>query len=136
MGIKMNNLRIRKIKIVWPLAIFGAIICLPFLASAAGLVPCGGPAPEEPCKFADLVTMGHRIINFLIYDFSMPFATVLLIWAGFLFMFQSSDPGTLAKAKNMFWSVVVGFVVALAAFIIIKLVLVSLGADIPTQLSG
>jgi hypothetical protein len=51
------------------------------------------------------------------------------MWAGFLLMFKSSSPGSMDEAKGILWNVVVGFLIALAAVLIVKFILFSLGTD-------
>ncbi|GEM_PF-4512382 len=116
------------------------VIFIPIFAGAASVIPCTGtevslPAGEtrsadapanRRCTFADYVTLGNNIINFLLFKFAAPFATLLFMWAGFLFMFKSSSAGDISKAKGIFWNVTIGFVVALAAVLIIKVILAGL----------
>lgn len=49
-------------------------------------------------------------------------ATLLFMWAGFLYMFKATSGGQ-EEAKKIFWNVFWGFIIALAAFLIIKLIL-------------
>lgn len=95
--------------------------------NTGNVIPCDGVAVK--CDFTALITLGYRIIDFLLFKFAAPFAVILFMWAGFLFMFKSSSEGEISKAKGIFWNVVIGFVVALAAFLIVKLVLTGLGVS-------
>ncbi len=101
--------------------------------SKTSIIPCGGSgdasSPENrPCTFNDLVKLGNNVVNFLIKGFAAPFAIILFIWAGFLMMFKSSSSGSLDEARSIFWHVVVGFVIAMAAVLIIKFILFALQA--------
>ena len=73
--------------------------------------------------------MGNNIINFLLYYLAAPIAVLMFMWAGFIFIFHSDNPGEISKAKGIFRNVVVGFVLALAAFLVIKLILLGLQVD-------
>ena len=104
------------------------VIVVPFSASAAiNLIPCGrsidAGTPRAQCTFNDLVTLGNNIVNFLLKDVALPFAVILFMWAGFLMMFKSASSGSLDEAKSILWNVVVGFLVALAAVLIVKFIL-------------
>ena len=119
------------------------LVLLPLGVFAAGIVPCGGAptegstTPEPPCTFAKLVEMGNNIVKFLLFRAAAPFAVLLFMWAGFLFMFKSSSAGEITKAKGIFWNVVVGFLIALAAFLIIKLLITGLGINtIPSSFNA
>lgn len=112
------------------------LISLPLMASAAGLIPCnrvlnsGTGKFDDPCNFSTFVTLGNNLVNFLLFKFATPFAVILFMWAGFLFMFKSNSEGDISKAKNIFWNVFIGFIIALSAFLIVKLILLGLGANI------
>lgn len=93
--------------------------------NTGNIIPCDG-SQQRPCDFKALVTLGNNIIDFLIYKFATPLAVLLFMWAGFLFMFNSASEGNVTKAKGMFVNVLIGFVVALAAFLIVKMVLTGL----------
>lgn len=139
----MIKLQSTKGKVFIGLFVIGYLLFVaftPILAGAASVIPCTGSdvgppqgetrsadaPPVKKCTFADYVTLGNNIINFLLFRFAAPFATLLFMWAGFLFMFKSSSAGEVTKAKGIFWNVVIGFVVALAAVLIIKVILAGL----------
>lgn len=97
------------------------IILSPVVVSSAGLVPCGGNG-ETQCGYRDLIVMANKIINFLI-EASVVIALLLFTYAGFLLAFSGGDTGAMSKAKAIFWNVVKGLVIALAAWLIIDTIL-------------
>ena len=94
-----------------------------------GLVPCTGidpdddftgpPAPNQHrCTFADLVRLGQNIINWLLY-IAVFLAAVLLGWAGVLYMSAGGDESRVKLAHEIFKNVLIGFIIALAAWLIV-----------------
>lgn len=129
----INEFSIKRVFVfIAPRFVSLVILFIPVFAYA-NLIPCNNTFDQaqgkftDPCGFSTLVTLGNNIINFLWRDFAAPFAVVLFMWAGFLFMFKSGSSSDLSKAKGIFWNVVVGFIITLAAFLIIKFLLVGLG---------
>lgn len=95
----------------------------PNISFGKGLVPCGG-AGEQPCGFADLVRLANNIIKFLI-TIGAVLAAISISYAGWLYITGGSDKKNEARAifVKVFW----GFVMMLAAWLIVSLVLKSLG---------
>ncbi len=86
---------------------------------AAGLVPEG----EEPLGWCQFFAMIQRIINFLLYYISLPFAILAFVYAGFLFMFSGGNTGDIEKAENIFKQVVTGLFIAFAAWVLINFII-------------
>lgn len=103
--------------------IFSAVFCLllfatPFFASSAGLVPCGGSG-EPPCSFSLLIELIQRIINFLLI-IAAPIASILFAYAGFLYLTAGEESGKISKAHDVFLNVLIGIVIALAAWLVVN----------------
>ncbi len=87
-----------------------------------GLVQCDGVVnPNEPnrnvkCSFASLINS----INYIIYRMiaiSIPLATALFAYAGFLYM--SGEQDKIKQAKNIFLNVVIGFIIMITAWFVV-----------------
>ena len=100
------------------------MLLLPQISLAAGLVPCGGPG-EPRCDFNQLMNMANILINFLLFKITLPIAAILFAYVGFLLLFQGESKRDTAKA--IAWNVVLGLIIALAAWLIVKTVLLGLG---------
>ena len=99
-------------------------ILMPMVSFAqGGLVPCEGPE----CGFGDLITLVNKVIDFLLFTLALPLAAILFAYGGFLFLTSGGSEDKLSKAKQIFWNVLVGFVIALAAWIIVKAIFFGLG---------
>lgn len=105
-------------------SLFGSIaIALVPVSAAAALVPCGGPndatAMCNLCQFGVLV---QNVINFLL-GMSIPIAAGLFAYAGILYFTSGTNPGNVAKAKRVFRSVFIGFLIAISGWTMVHAVL-------------
>ena len=90
-----------------------------------GLVRCDGVVnPKEPsrnvtCSLASFI----NTVNYLIYRaiaFSIPLATVLMVYGGFLYMTGEQDK--IKTAKNIFLNVCIGFIIMVTAWFVVTTV--------------
>jgi len=117
-----------KIKSLFTIIILFLLLVPVATLFADGIVPCGG-AGEDPCDFNYALILVNNIINFLLYTFAVPVATVMFAYAGWLFLSAAGDSGQVTRAKSITWSVVVGLVIALAAWLIVNTITSSLLSD-------
>ncbi len=96
----------------------------PGSGSTGGLVPCRG----IDCNLCAAGTLIQRIINFMI-GISIPLAALLFAWAGALYFSSGANPGNKDKAKQIFIDAFVGFLIALAAFLVVQTLLKVLMKD-------
>jgi hypothetical protein len=87
-----------------------------------GLVQCDGvlnpnePHRQQKCNFAYLVNS----INYIIYRMiaiSIPLATALFAYAGFLYI--SGEQDKIKQAKNIFINVAIGFIIMITAWFVV-----------------
>lgn len=80
----------------------------------------------NPCKFNDVMTLVNRIINFVLFGLALPIVAIMIAYAGVLYLFSGvSDQKS--KAKEILSNAVIGLVIAFCAYIIIHLILKTLG---------
>jgi hypothetical protein len=133
----MKKFVIRNYKFVIVLVVF-VLLLLPVMSFAAsdfskGLVPCGRNIVEgvpadntnHSCGFDDVMTLINTLINYVIY-LSIPIFSIMFAYAGFTLITAGGSEGK-TKAKGIFTNAIIGFVVVLAAYLIVKTVLVILG---------
>ncbi len=116
--------------IVFSLGLFIAPISAFAQPSFTGqLVPCGEPCatPDgrdgiRECTTCDLVALTQRIINFLIFA-AVVIAVLLFVYAGFLMVSAGGNEGQLSTAKGIFWSVLIGIIIVLAAWLIVNVIM-------------
>ncbi len=93
-----------------------------YAKTSSGLIPCGNAAGAgEACTFDDLIILAQNVINFLIFKIASPIAAVMFVYAGFLWVTNAGNEGQITQAKGIFWAVFWGFVIALAAWLTINM---------------
>jgi len=73
------------------------------------------------------------MINYLLV-LAVPLAAVSFAWAGFLYITAAGDSGKVEEAKGIFKKVAIGFIIALAGYLIVKTITFSLLKDAPSVL--
>ena len=86
-----------------------------------GLVTCQGP----DCDACDLVNMVNGIINFIIVLLTV-LATIVLVIAGFKMVTSGGNASAWQSAKESFFNIVIGFILVLAAWLIVDTILKAL----------
>jgi len=79
-----------------------------------GIVQCSG----IDCNFCDVVTMTNSIIEWVI-TLSVPFAILLLAYAGFKMLTSAGNPESLQQAKKILISSSIGIMLMLGAWTIV-----------------
>ncbi|GMQ95412.1 MAG: hypothetical protein BMS9Abin13_525 [Patescibacteria group bacterium] len=95
------------------------VLLLPLVAFSQGLVPCGSQGQSE-CGFADLIVLIQSVIDFLMFKVAMPLAAVAFAWAGVRMLIAGGNEQTISDAKGMLWSVLIGILIALSAWLVVK----------------
>lgn len=112
-----------------------SFIVIPHFAHAA--IPFFGPIIPDginrcPLGWGAVILVINNIIELALTIAIVAIAPVMLAWAGFLMMTQSTSIGSVSKAKSLIWNTVIGIVIALAAWLIVDALLVAFtnhGAD-------
>lgn len=89
-----------------------------------GLIPCDG----TDCSFNHLITLMVNIFNELV-KLGIVFSSIAFAYAGFLYITSSGDPGKVSRATKIFTNFAIGLFLLLGAFLLIQLILNSLGLD-------
>lgn len=90
----------------------------------------------EPCGFNALIELVNNTINFLLVWFATPLAAIILVYAGFTYLTSGGSSEKATKAKHMLTSMIIGYIIALAAWLIIKTILSTLGFEGSFNLLG
>jgi hypothetical protein len=108
-----------------------AIIFTPFVFVEAGFLDRIAPSCNEnlvgsnftdSCTICHLVQLIQNILSFLI-TVSVVVATLMFVYAGFLYLTASGSPDKLKKAHGIFWNVLIGFIFVLGAFLIVDTIM-------------
>lgn len=104
------------------------------LAINTSLVDCGKGTVDatgkitDACDFYALMALVNRVIHFVLFDMVIPIAAIMFAYAGFLMVTAGGEAaGARTKAKSIFTNVVLGLIIAVAAFLIIRTILSILG---------
>lgn len=99
-----------------------------------GIVPtdCGYTDPatgkHKLCGFPQLITLIDRAIQY-IFILMLPITAIVFAYAGFLFLTSGGSADKRTKAKKAMTSVVIGIIIILAAFLVVRTILVAIGVD-------
>lgn len=112
--------------------------------SFSGLVPCGtkqypkdtkingvnvGSQVTNPCGFNDLMALINKVVRYILFILLIPIAAMMFAYSGFLFITSGGEANTRTKAKKVLMSVIKGIVFAVGAWLIINVILTTLGYD-------
>jgi hypothetical protein len=84
---------------------------------------------DGPCGFNEFMKLINNVIKFLLFTIATPLCALIVAYAGWLYISSSSSEENKGKAKKILTNVVVGYIIALAAFLIVKTLLSTLGAS-------
>ena len=91
-----------------------------------GLVHCDN-STAHPCNFNALMELINTVIKFLLFDLALPIAAIMCAYAGFKLVISAGNSEERTSAKKIFTSAILGFIIAIAAWLIIETVLSILG---------
>ena len=102
-----------------PCVLFVALLLVPdytYAQTAAGLVTCDGSV--VPCDFCAFVKMVEGVITFL-FGLLTLLAVMMIVFAGFKLVTSQGNTSAWGEAKNMLVNIIVGFVIIMAAWLIV-----------------
>lgn len=113
---------------------FVAVFSLPILVFAAGgIVPeCGEVVNGEitkQCDFNYLLELVNNVINFALVTLATPLFALILIYVAWLYLSDMGSAENVTKAKHILKNALIGYLIALAAWLIVKTILASVGFD-------
>ncbi len=116
--------------------VFAPFTSFALTGTGSGLVPCSntpGPAPDyiisDPCDFNAFMELINNLIKYVII-LAIPLAAISFAYAGFLLVTAGGESAhAFGEAKGIFTNTLVGLVIILAAWLIIKTILSILGYD-------
>lgn len=90
---------------------------------------------SDECNFSTLVGMVNKTINFLLFVIATPLFAIIVMYAGYLYLFDGGNSKNATKAKKIMINALVGYGLALIAWLIIKTILLKLGFTGPMFLT-
>ena len=104
-----------------------AVLILPAMASAAGIVPCGTSENPDPCTLCHLIIGVKRLIDFGL-ELLITAAIVAITIAGIMYIVSSGNEQTITIAKNFLSASLKGFAIALMAWFLVNITMWILSA--------
>ena len=90
---------------------------IPSLVFAQGLIPC-----DKNCGFNEFVGLINKLIQFS-FVLMVAVAGIVFAYAGAKYVFSASQEGERKEANEMMWKVVVGFIWAMIAWLVVTFIL-------------
>jgi hypothetical protein len=88
------------------------------------------------CDFDMIMVLVNKIINFALITLATPLFALIIMYVGFLYLTAGGSPKNIDKSKVILKNAVVGYIIALVAWLVVKSILLSLGfTDISKYLS-
>lgn len=103
------------------------VLFAPHTSSAAGLIACGG-AGEPACQSCHVIQLANDGLSFII-TLSLVIAGGLFVYAGYLMTASRGDEGMISKGKAVFTNVGIGFIIVIAAWLMIDTIMKGLLPD-------
>ncbi len=105
--------------------VLGLILLLPLSVEAQF-----GPIVPEVCRtcacgFGGVLAIVQNVVNFMI-GIAIIFATIIMVWAGGLYILSAANPESRSTANKMLLNAVIGLLVVLAAWLIVDFVMKTL----------
>ncbi len=98
-------------------------------ATYAQIVPCG--TINDMCQTCDFIELGSRVLAWIVTVMTSICAIVIVI-AGFKMVTAGGNAGKISDAKSMITNTIVGFIILLAAWLIVDTVMKTfVGDEIP-----
>ncbi len=89
-----------------------------------GLVPC-----RDTCSFEDILQLANNLIVFLIKTLFIPIIIILFMYAGYKYITAGGNPSKVANLKKMIGHIIVGMLLVLCSWLIVKTVITILASD-------
>ncbi len=86
------------------------------------LIPC-----TDKCDLGSVFALINNVIDFLIKVILFPIAILMFVYAGYTYIVHSDNPGKRVKAKSLIKHLILGMVLILTAWVIVKSLLVVVG---------
>lgn len=94
------------------------------LPIAGTLIPC-----TNKCSFPDIIKIINNVLNFLITTVFLPIFILVFIYAGYQYLTARGNASKITSVKKMLMSVVIGLVIVLTAWLVVKVLFQTIGVD-------
>lgn len=81
----------------------------------------------EACDFNRLMEIINTVINFLLITLATPLFVLIIVYVAWLYLSAGGSSENVTKAKKIIKNALIGYIIALAAWLIVKTILATLG---------
>jgi hypothetical protein len=81
----------------------------------------------DPCDFNMVMNIINKIITFVLITLATPLFALIIIYTAWLYLSAGGSSENVTKAKKIFKNAIIGYIIALAAWLIVRTILSSLG---------
>ena len=81
----------------------------------------------NPCDFSYVVLLINNVIQFLLFAIATPLVALAITYAGFLLLFSAGSSEAKTKAKSIIKNIVIGYIIALGAWLIVNTIFKTFG---------
>lgn len=82
-----------------------------------------------PCDFNFFMQLINNIIRFLLFTIATPLIALIIVYTGYLYITASGNKGVSEKVRHILFNAVIGYIIALAAWLIVNTIISSLKLD-------
>jgi type IV secretory pathway VirB2 component (pilin) len=104
------------------------------LAASEGIVPCNPTCDAKgctgSCKLDDFFTMLNKIYEFVTTKIAIPLAVIGVTVGGILMLISAGNPNMFGMGKKTLYISIIGLVLVLCSYMIVKFILNALGANV------
>jgi hypothetical protein len=100
-----------------------AVVHAGYAATNMGLIPCDG----DDCTINSVMQLINNVMNFFFQSLLLPIFIVMVLYLGYSYLAAQGKPGQHAKLGSMAKHMVLGLVLMLCAWLIVKTILSILG---------
>ncbi len=98
------------------------LFSLPLWARAA-LITCGNDPNGAPCTYNDFKTTLDGVVQFSILYIAIPAAVIVIVIGGIMMILDGGNESRFKQGKKMIQGVIIGLLITLGAWIIVKTIL-------------
>lgn len=84
---------------------------------------------KNPCDFTDAMELIKNIIGFLLFYIATPIAGLVICFAGFQLLTSGGSSEKKTKAKHVIMNMILGYCIALGAWLIVNTIFNTLGGN-------
>lgn len=82
---------------------------------------------DNNCDFNDLMALINKFINFILVTLATPLFALIIIYVGIMYLTAGGSENKVSSAKKIMQNAILGYILALSAWIIVKTILITFG---------